>query len=403
VGGALWLFWPGADDVEPEPQGQLEVARTETPPGEDRAGLEQPATNPEWEASVKAARLNQRKKVIGEKRKKQRHIKKHPTIKKATPPPRPSLPERAGGEPPADAARAPIREPAGTAASLPAASDAARSGSTPPTPALAPSSPVPAPAPPTEVALAQPQPVGEETQPWKRPFVAAQEPEETAPEGAAQAHDADAAHAGEDSLAPPAALPDSAEAPAPAATAESPPLVVANVAPGSGLLEPSAAAPGTVDMGAEAVEPPSQTAEESPTAQDAAPPSGRKRLTTAPPTRLSRAERLEELKRQRAIPREDAAEATAPRATPPPPLPSAEPEGEKVLQRLPSGAPKVRVNFLFYSREPARRRIMVTVDNGSLQTLFEGQSVDTLGVERILPNEVHFRYDGKLFAVRPRY
>jgi hypothetical protein len=46
---------------------------------------------------------------------------------------------------------------------------------------------------------------------------------------------------------------------------------------------------------------------------------------------------------------------------------------------------------------------MVTVDNGSLQTLFEGQSVDTLGVERILPNEVHFRYEGKLFAVRPRY
>jgi len=77
-------------------------------------------------------------------------------------------------------------------------------------------------------------------------------------------------------------------------------------------------------------------------------------------------------------------------------------EGEEVLRRRPHGAPYVRVSFLFYSHEPARRRVMVTVNDGGLVTLFEGQSVEDLGVERILQDEVHFRYQGKLFAVRPR-
>jgi hypothetical protein len=45
---------------------------------------------------------------------------------------------------------------------------------------------------------------------------------------------------------------------------------------------------------------------------------------------------------------------------------------------------------------------MVTVNDGSLVTLFEGQSTNDLEVERILRDEVHFRYQGKLFAVRPR-
>jgi hypothetical protein len=76
-------------------------------------------------------------------------------------------------------------------------------------------------------------------------------------------------------------------------------------------------------------------------------------------------------------------------------------EGE-ILQRRPTGAPYVRVSFLFYSREPTRRRVMVTVNDGSLVTLFEGQSTNDLEVERILRDEVHFRYQGKLFAVRPR-
>ncbi len=386
VGGALWLYWPDGADVDPVPQEHLDdVARLDTPPGEEGGG----ETNAEWEASVKAARLKQRKKALAERRKQQQHAKQNPTA---------SAPEQTGGPPAADAARAPVREPAGTAASLPARSDPAPTAPAPPTPALAPAPPQPAPAPPAEVALAQPEPAGEATLPWKRPFVAAQEPEDVEPTVTALAGDADADDAAAtrvegDPFAPPAARPSGIEPPA--ATAEPPP-VVANIAPRAGVLEPPTIAPGTADMGG--MEPPSRLAEDQPT-EDLSAPTGRKALT-APPTHLSRAERLEELKEQRAIPQEDRPAApTAPSETPP----AALPEGEKVLQRLPSGAPKVRVNFLFYSREPARRRIMVTVDNGSLVTLFEGQSVDTLGVERILPNEVHFRFDGKLFAVRPRY
>jgi hypothetical protein len=45
---------------------------------------------------------------------------------------------------------------------------------------------------------------------------------------------------------------------------------------------------------------------------------------------------------------------------------------------------------------------MVTVNDGDLVTLFEGQSIDDLEVERILQDEVHFRHRGKLFAIRPR-
>jgi len=75
---------------------------------------------------------------------------------------------------------------------------------------------------------------------------------------------------------------------------------------------------------------------------------------------------------------------------------------EELLHRRPTGAPYVRVSFLFYSSEPTRRRVMLTVNDGSLVTLFEGQSTNDLAVERILRDEVHFRYQGKLFAVRPR-
>jgi hypothetical protein len=75
---------------------------------------------------------------------------------------------------------------------------------------------------------------------------------------------------------------------------------------------------------------------------------------------------------------------------------------EEIVHRRPTGAPYVRVSFLFYSSEPTRRRVMVTVNDGSLVTLFEGQSTNDLQVEKILRDEVYFRYQGKLFAVRPR-
>ena len=73
------------------------------------------------------------------------------------------------------------------------------------------------------------------------------------------------------------------------------------------------------------------------------------------------------------------------------------------MAQRPRGAPYVRVSFLYYSREPSRRRAMLTVNSGDLLTVYEGQSVETLNVERILRDEVHFRYEGKLFAVRPRF
>jgi hypothetical protein len=76
---------------------------------------------------------------------------------------------------------------------------------------------------------------------------------------------------------------------------------------------------------------------------------------------------------------------------------------EEVLRRRPRGAPRVRVSFLYYSADPARRRVMVTVADGALVTLTEGQSVESLVVARILPDEVHFRYEGNVFAVLPRY
>ncbi len=77
---------------------------------------------------------------------------------------------------------------------------------------------------------------------------------------------------------------------------------------------------------------------------------------------------------------------------------------EEILRRPPRGAPRVRVSFLLYSEDPGRRRVMLTVNDATdLVTAYEGQRVEALEIARILPDEVHLRYEGKVFAVQPRY
>jgi len=77
---------------------------------------------------------------------------------------------------------------------------------------------------------------------------------------------------------------------------------------------------------------------------------------------------------------------------------------EEILQRPPRGAPRVRVSFLLYSEDPGRRRVMLTVNDGTdLVTAYEGQRIEAFEIARILPDEVHLRYEGKVFAVQPHY
>ena len=91
-----------------------------------------------------------------------------------------------------------------------------------------------------------------------------------------------------------------------------------------------------------------------------------------------------------------AAESSLPDAesTPPPPL--------EVLSRLPAGAPHVQVSFLFYSRVPERRTVLLSVDGSSTETLHEGERAGDLEIARILPDRVHVRWSGALYSVRAR-
>jgi hypothetical protein len=77
---------------------------------------------------------------------------------------------------------------------------------------------------------------------------------------------------------------------------------------------------------------------------------------------------------------------------------------EEILRKPPRGAPRVRVSFLFYSKDPGRRRVMLTLnDTPDLVTAYEGQRIEAFEIARILPDEVHLRYEGKVFAIQPRY
>jgi hypothetical protein len=71
---------------------------------------------------------------------------------------------------------------------------------------------------------------------------------------------------------------------------------------------------------------------------------------------------------------------------------------------LPAAAPvpHVRVSFLLYSRVTERRTVSLSVDDGSLVTLHEGQQASGVEVTRIFPDRVELRRDGQDFTVRAR-
>jgi hypothetical protein len=62
----------------------------------------------------------------------------------------------------------------------------------------------------------------------------------------------------------------------------------------------------------------------------------------------------------------------------------------------------VQVRFLMYSRIADRRTVALSIDGGAMVTLHEGEAADDLEVERILPDRIHLRHGGQLFAVRAR-
>ena len=83
-----------------------------------------------------------------------------------------------------------------------------------------------------------------------------------------------------------------------------------------------------------------------------------------------------------------------------PPSPATDDDG--VLPRLPAGGPHIQVSFLVFSPSPQRRTVALAIDGGSMVTLHEGESEGSLEVVRILPDRVHVRHAGQLFAVRAR-
>ncbi len=96
--------------------------------------------------------------------------------------------------------------------------------------------------------------------------------------------------------------------------------------------------------------------------------------------------------------------AAAPTPAPPqvaarPASPPAEP---LAVTRAPAGAPRVRISFLVYSATPERRRVALTIDDGSMVTLHEGESAHDVQVERIFTDRVQLRHGGQAFTLRTR-
>jgi len=81
--------------------------------------------------------------------------------------------------------------------------------------------------------------------------------------------------------------------------------------------------------------------------------------------------------------------------TPAPPVPAID-----VLPGPPAGAPEIHVSFLIYSAVPARRQVSLTIDNGPLVTLHEGQKAGSVELVRILRDRIHVEHGGRTFSVR---
>ena len=71
-----------------------------------------------------------------------------------------------------------------------------------------------------------------------------------------------------------------------------------------------------------------------------------------------------------------------------------------VLPGPPAGAPEIHVSFLIYSAVPARRQVSLTIDNGPLVTLHEGQKSGTISLVRILRDRIHVEHGGRTYSVR---
>ena len=68
--------------------------------------------------------------------------------------------------------------------------------------------------------------------------------------------------------------------------------------------------------------------------------------------------------------------------------------------RLPDGAPPVAINVLVYSRVPSHRTVTLTVGTSGMMTLHEGETTGEVVVERIFPDHVELRHQGRVFAVK---
>jgi hypothetical protein len=193
-------------------------------------------------------------------------------------------------------------------------------------------------------------------------------------------------------------------APEPTATevASAPPAVVPPVAPApeaAPIAPPAAAAPAQpAPVGAATAAPVAPT--------DAAPPAAPAPVVEEP---IAEAESdvPEQITILRPAPAPTAAPAPAPDAGAqaevqvealPTPAP-AEPPID-VLPGPPAGAPEIHVSFLIYSAVPARRQVSLTIDNGPLITLHEGQKSGSISLVRILRDRIHVEHGGRTYSVR---
>jgi hypothetical protein len=71
-----------------------------------------------------------------------------------------------------------------------------------------------------------------------------------------------------------------------------------------------------------------------------------------------------------------------------------------VLPGPPAGAPQIHVSFLIYSAVPERRVVSLTIDNGPLLNLHEGQKAGGIVLVRILRDRIHVEHGGRTFSVR---
>ena len=61
---------------------------------------------------------------------------------------------------------------------------------------------------------------------------------------------------------------------------------------------------------------------------------------------------------------------------------------------------RIHVSFLIYSSVPERRQVSLTIDNGPLVTLHEGQKSGSVSLVRILRDRIHVEHGGRTFSVR---